>query len=546
MAKWCPRYQFQILGVKVDTNPGPFSVKEHALIGIFGTTGAAGIYGTDNLVVQEIFYDVHLGPFWGPLFLLSTQLLGFGLSGICRKFLVRPAHMIWPSVLPSVALFSAFHMSSQEQKERMTSSKGKRHRSMLSAFTIAVLGMSLFTFVGPGYIAPGLSYLPLLCWLSPTKNRLLQELGSPKWGPGILSLTLDWTALSSASMTAPYWSSINMSIGLILFTWVFSPWAWKSNWFSNPSLKAIKFNDSALMDKSGNRLVAAGIVDPKTRALDQSKYEAKKPIFLSPQFAFSYFTSMAGFSSAISHVGCWYGRDIWYRFRAAREDHEDIHCKLIDVYDEVPNTWYYGFFVITGVLSSSACYFSGIYMPIWATFLALGTAFVGTVPIAVVLATSGVQLYMNVISQFVIGMVYPGYPLVSMAFKSLTFLVSSQCLNLLSDLKLGHYLKVPPRHVFIAQISSQIMAVFVCFWSMSWWLSSPEHVKWVKARGDASVAGPTGALWGATNYNIFYSASLIWGAIGPKRFFFESVYGTFAAITLVSAKFSEHQLGSYS
>jgi hypothetical protein len=52
-----PRYQFNLFGIKVDTNPGPFSIKEHALIGIFGTTGAAGIYGTDNLVVQEVFYD---------------------------------------------------------------------------------------------------------------------------------------------------------------------------------------------------------------------------------------------------------------------------------------------------------------------------------------------------------------------------------------------------------------------------------------------------------------------------------------------------------
>jgi hypothetical protein len=35
---------------------------------------------------------------------------------------------------------------------------------------------------------------------------------------------------------------------------------------------------------------------------------------------------------------------------------------------------------------------------------------------------------------------------------------------------------------------------------------------------DGSVVDPTGQ-WTGRNPNIFYSASIIWGAVAPKRFF---------------------------
>lgn len=49
------------------------------------------------------------GPAFGVLYILTTQMLGFGLAGLARRIIVYPAAMIWPSALPSTALFRALH-----------------------------------------------------------------------------------------------------------------------------------------------------------------------------------------------------------------------------------------------------------------------------------------------------------------------------------------------------------------------------------------------------------------------------------------------------
>lgn len=46
---------------------------------------------------------------WGfqLLFAITNQMLGFGLAGVCRRWLVWPAAMIWPSDLVNCALMYA-------------------------------------------------------------------------------------------------------------------------------------------------------------------------------------------------------------------------------------------------------------------------------------------------------------------------------------------------------------------------------------------------------------------------------------------------------
>jgi hypothetical protein len=40
---------------------------------------------------------------------MSTQLIGFSMGGICRRFLVTPASMIWPANLVFCVLFNTLH-----------------------------------------------------------------------------------------------------------------------------------------------------------------------------------------------------------------------------------------------------------------------------------------------------------------------------------------------------------------------------------------------------------------------------------------------------
>jgi hypothetical protein len=40
---------------------------------------------------------------------MSTQLIGFSICGICKRFLVAPPSMIWPEMLATAALFNTLH-----------------------------------------------------------------------------------------------------------------------------------------------------------------------------------------------------------------------------------------------------------------------------------------------------------------------------------------------------------------------------------------------------------------------------------------------------
>ncbi|ORZ37267.1 OPT oligopeptide transporter protein-domain-containing protein [Catenaria anguillulae PL171] len=518
MAKVTPRIRFNLFGLEVDTNPGPFSVKEHVLIGIFGSTGAGGVYAVYNLVVQEVYYEMHMNAFWSLSFLFASSALGFGISGMCRKFLIRPSHMIWPTVLPTVALYTAFH----HVDIAATKDDGKKHWSQLTVFGIGVVGMMFYHLIGPGYLTQMIGNISVLCWVAPKDNLLLQRLGSPIWGTGILAWTSDWTNIGSGAMSVPYWSAVNIFVCALFFHWIATPIMWSNDWFKQPKMP-IALNSTRLFTSQSKVFKASDVVDRDTHIMDTAKYAQRAPIHMSPFFTISYFANFTTLPAALVHTIVWYGKDIVARFRMSQEEEEeDIHCKLIDAYPEVPNTWYYGFLALTAVLMLLTGELSELQFPWWATIFAFVLSAVSTIPIAVVLATSGVALYMNVISQFLIGLILPGQPIVMMAFKALGVSVSSQCLTLLTDLKLGHYLKVPPRHVFIAQVTSQLFSVFVVYASMRVWMNNPDHVQWIL--DDGKVEGP-GKSWGSSQtHNVYYSASLIWGAIGPKRFFFDTQY----------------------
>lgn len=59
---------------------------------------------------------------------------------------------------------------------------------------------------------------------------------------------------------------------------------------------------------------------------------------------------------------------------------------------------------------------------------------------------------LNIITEMLIGYIYPGRPLANVAFKTYGYISMAQALTFLSDFKLGHYMKIPPRSMFIVQV----------------------------------------------------------------------------------------------
>ena len=50
------------------------------------------------------------------------------------------------------------------------------------------------------------------------------------------------------------------------------------------------------------------------------------------------------------------------------------------------------------------------------------------------------------------GYILPGKPIANVCFKVYGYISMSQAVSFLSDFKLGHYMKIPPRSMFLVQV----------------------------------------------------------------------------------------------
>ena len=59
--------------------------------------------------MQKVFYNQNPSFGYQWMLVMSTQLIGFSLGGICKRFLVTPPSMIWPANLVAATLFNTLH-----------------------------------------------------------------------------------------------------------------------------------------------------------------------------------------------------------------------------------------------------------------------------------------------------------------------------------------------------------------------------------------------------------------------------------------------------
>jgi OPT family oligopeptide transporter len=268
-------------------------------------------------------------------------------------------------------------------------------------------------------------------------------------------------------------------------------------------------NSVLLYNKDGVPIPARDLMDKKTYDLDIEKFNANKPIYITEYFALTYISNFLALSATFSHVILWHGKDIYRRFKEAmkqmqQDDSDDIHNRLMSVYPDIPE-WVYGVYLACCIAFMSFVVSNTAFtMPIWAVFLGVGVTSLAIIPLGTVEAISGKRIYLNVITQMTIGLLIPGQTISIMAYKSLGTNGALQAMTLISDLKLGHYMKVPP----VAMVGAQLLGTFVGAFTTTftcWFVMDHMNI----GAGD----------WKATSYSIFYSAGAIWGAIGPRRFF---------------------------
>lgn len=93
-----PDRVFHAFGHSFNFKPGPFNFKEHVIIVVMANAAYAGgaAYATDVLITQKVFYNQSFGWAFQILFILTSQMNGYGLAGISRRWLVWPAGELFP------------------------------------------------------------------------------------------------------------------------------------------------------------------------------------------------------------------------------------------------------------------------------------------------------------------------------------------------------------------------------------------------------------------------------------------------------------------
>ncbi|KAK7061903.1 OPT oligopeptide transporter [Favolaschia claudopus] len=497
-----------------ELNPGPFTIKEHVLVTIMASVGAGSAYATDIVAVQRVYYDEIYNFSYQWLMVMSTQLIGFSIGGIARRFLVQPPSMIWPANLVTCALFNTLH--STEYAGVGTRGGYSRERFFYIAFTASAVWYLL-----PCYLFQALSYFSWVCWIAPN-NIVVNQLFGVNYGLGMGILTFDWAQIAyiGSPLATPWWAEANIAVGFVFFFWILTPALYFTNtWYA----KYMPISSGGSFDNTGASYKVKNILTADN-TFDEEAYAAYSPLLLSTTFAISYGLSFASITATITHAFLYFRKQIWTQARRAMHEQPDIHARLMSVYPQVPEWWYAIVFVAMFVCGVITIEVWKTNFPVQWFILALVIAFVYVIPIGMIQAITNQQVGLNVITELIIGYALPGRPLAMMMFKTWGYITMAQALTFTSDFKLGHYMKIPPRAMFTSQVVATILAGTVQLGVQAWMFTNIEGMC-DRDQKDGFWCPSTG---------VFGTASIIWGVIGPKRQFSPGqIYGSLVWFFLV-------------
>ncbi|KAJ9143372.1 OPT superfamily oligopeptide transporter [Pleurostoma richardsiae] len=498
MARHLPNRQVKLFGLYWNPNPGPWNAKEHALVVVAYWGSSYTAYGLGPLSAMELYYNKRMSAIWAIAFLMTSQLMGYGIAGLYRNVLVRPPRMYYPGVLPNVALFNAMH------KNPSTTSK-----SLYRFFCLVTLVAFVYQWL-PSLIWPMLGSLPLLCYIGRGFWKTF-VLGSGTYGFGLLDLSFDWNYISFFSpLYTPLWANANRFAGAIFACWILYPMVY----FSGSSATAFAPMSSGTWDNTGAKYNISAILTTK-HELDQKALI----MYSMPRWSFSYamhfFWGFASTSAVLTYALLFHGRSAWKAIRSSSDSsYNDPYLKLTSHLPRVPRSWYVALCLSCLLLSVVQLYAGEMQLPWWGLLLMIGISALFTLPSGILFALANIQIGMDYLSEILAGALFPGKPIAVLTSTVYGRQVLEQCLNLVSDLKFGFYMKIPERALFLAQVYGTVLGPLVNWACMRIIIDTQGGAAGLTEASSGAAGG-----WNALKTKNFYSLSVIWGVLGPRVLF---------------------------
>ncbi|KAI0816343.1 OPT oligopeptide transporter protein-domain-containing protein [Xylaria sp. FL0064] len=497
-----PEKQVTLFGVTCDLNPGPFNIKEHSIIVVMASVSFSVAYATDIILAQLVFYKQNFGIIFQLLLVISTQSLGYGIAGTMRKFLVYPASMIWPNTLAAIALMNAMYETHHVKDPTIIGGNMSRYRW----FGLITIASCVYYFI-PGFLAQFLSVTAVATWLAP-QNPIVNQIFGGTTGLSLIPITFDWTQIAGyigSPLIVPWHAIANILIGVVVFFIMLTSFLhYTGAWYS----QFLPMSDASTYDNTGAIYNVSRVLTPELR-LDEGAYRSYSPLFISTTFALSYGLSFAAITALVVHTFLHYSGTIRAQYQNSTHEKPDIHMKLMRKYKEAPLWWYTSLFLIVLALSLVAVLFYPTNLTWWAFLLAVAIAFIFSLPIGIIEAITSQEIGLNVLTEFIYGYIQPGRPLALMLFKTYGYITMSQALSFVADLKFGHYMKIPPRTMFMAQVVATTISCFIQVAVLNFALDNIDGV--------CDITQPQ--RFTCPGGRVFFSASVIWGLIGPARVF---------------------------
>ncbi|CAI5756013.1 unnamed protein product [Candida verbasci] len=509
IAEWIlPKWSFKIWKYKINLNPGPYNYKEQVLASAFVSVSVSASYVVYNITMQKLpmFYNNQWVD-WGYqiLLILSTNFMGIGLAGIMRKFAIYPVKSVWPSMLPTLALNRA--LVAPEKKENINGWTISRYY-----FFFFMFFASFLWFWVPNYLFQALSYFNWITWIKPDNLNLATITGMVS-GLGLNPIsTFDINVLfSNSPLEIPFFNYVNMMVGMFIsFFAIVGVWYGNYKWAGY-----LPINSNQLFTNTGEIYSVSEVVN-EISMFDNTKYQEYGPPFYAAANLVLYGAFFALYPFHFCYeIGTNY-RQLWDACksfgkiakdwkRSTYEGFNDPHSVMMRAYPEVPEWVFLIVLVISLVLAIILVeVYKGTNTPVWAIFFALGINFVFLIPLTTILSRTGFGFGLNVLVELIIGYALPGNGLALSIIKALGYNIDGQAQNL------AHYAKVPPRALFRCQVLSIFIGSFIQLGILNWMLDG----------GIKDYCEPHNPQkFTCPNSTTFYTASVIWGIIGPKRVF---------------------------
>ncbi|KAL6006157.1 hypothetical protein ACLOJK_040203 [Asimina triloba] len=232
----------------------------------------------------------------------------------------------------------------------------------------------------------------------PMDSIKAQKIGSGLHGLGVGSFGFDWSTVSGflgSPFATPAFAIVNILAGFFLYVYIIIPFAYWTNMYE---AKRFTSFSSHVFDANGQPYNTSTVLNEKIFEFDRQGF-----------FVFARGFNFATLTATLSHVALFHGRTIAQLWRqnvsTGRTQIGNIHTRLMkENYETVPRWWFYTILASMIALAALACVGIGkqLLLPLWGVLLAI------------------------------------------------TFL---------GDFKLGHYMKIPPKSMFLCSVGGHSRCV---------------------------------------------------------------------------------------